>query len=110
MKILAHAFTMVPTNDLEGSVAAYVEGGLESLWRPDSQTTLVGTNTRAYVLVEDDSSERALGAGPVLLVDDLSGISLSDRGSWAISPIDVADGRYAAVSWCKTLSREVVLT
>lgn len=105
MKILAHAFTMVPTNDLEGSVAAYVEGGLEILWRPDSQTTLVGTNKRAYVMVEDDSSERALGAGPVLLVDDLSGISLSDRGSWAISPIDVPVGRYAAVNYGRIILR-----
>src|SRR5699024_6639662 len=105
MKILAHALTMVPTNDIEGSVVADDEGGLEILVRRDSQIALVGTNKRAYVMVEADSAERALGAGPVLLVDDLSGISLSDRGSWAISPIDVPVGRYAAVNCGRTVLR-----
>jgi len=105
MKILAHAFTMIQTNDLEGSVAAYVGGGLEILWRPDPQSTLIGTNGRAFVMVEDDSSERALGAGPVLLVDDLSEISLSDHDSWAISPIHVPVGRYAAVNYGRIILR-----
>jgi len=67
MEIFAQAFTMVPTNDLAGSVAAYVAGGLEILWRPDPYTTLVGANERACVMVEDDATELALGAGPVLL-------------------------------------------
>lgn len=110
MKILAHAFTMVPTHDLEGSVTAYVNGGLEILWRPDSQTTLIGANERAFVMVEDDSSERALGAGPVLLVDDLSEISLSDHDSWAISPIHVPVGRYAAVNYGRIILRYLDLS
>ena len=97
MKILACAFTMVPTTDLSATVAAYVAGGLEILWRPDPQTAIVGANDRAYVMVEDDPSERALGAGPVLLVDDVSTIDVGDDSSWAIPPMNVPVGRYAAV-------------
>ncbi|AZL10475.1 hypothetical protein CXR26_15540 [Brevibacterium aurantiacum] len=110
LEILAHAFTMVPANDLAGSVAAYLAGGLEVLWRPDSQTTLVGDSDRAYVLVEDDSTERALGPGPVLLVDDLSTIDLGDCNSWAISPMDVPVGRYAAVDRGGTVLRYLDLS
>lgn len=96
MKILAHAFTMVPTNDLADSVSACAAGGLKVYWRPDPRTALLGVNDRACVMVEDDSSERALGPGPVLLVDDVGRISLDDSTAWAISPIKVPVGTYAA--------------
>lgn len=110
MEILAPAFTMIPTNDPAGSVAAYVAGGLEVLWRPDPHTTLVGANERACVMVEDDAAERALGSGPVLIVDDLSTISLNDVSSWAISPMDVPVGRYAAVDCAGTILRYLDLS
>ncbi|WP_166821727.1 hypothetical protein [Brevibacterium limosum] len=96
MKILAHAFTMVPTDDLAGAVSAHVAGGLNVYWRPDPRTALLGVNDRACVMVEDDSSEMALGSGPVLLVDDVATISLDDAASWIISPVEVPVGNYAA--------------
>lgn len=34
MKILAHAFTMVPTDDLFDAVSAHVAGGLTSIGGP----------------------------------------------------------------------------
>lgn|SRR5699024_6662501 len=110
MKILAHAFTMIPTNDLAGTAAAYVGEGLDILWRPDPQTAIVGAKKRAYVMIEDDPSERALGAGPVLLVDDLSTVSLGDTSSWAIPPMNVPVGRYAAVDCDGTILRYLELS
>src|SRR5690625_1955170 len=110
MEVLAQAFTMIPTDDLAGTVAAYVVGGLDVLWQPDPHTTLVGVNDRACVMVEDDSTERALGAGPVLLVDDLSTLSLGDGSSWAISPTDVPVGKYAAVDRGGTILRYLDLS
>jgi hypothetical protein len=97
MKVIANAFTMAPTSDLASSVAAYLSGGLEVLWRPDPQTALLGTAQRGCVMIEDDATERALGPGPVLLVDDLSTLDVDDEKQWAISPINVPVGRYAAV-------------
>ena len=88
---------MVPTSDLSGSVAAYISGGLEVLWRPDPQTALLGTGQRACVMIEDDATELALGPGPVLLVDDLSSLDVGADKQWVISPMDVPVGRYAAV-------------
>ena len=98
MTILAHAFTMVPTDDLAGAVTAHVAGGLNVFWRPDPRTALLGINDRACVMVEDDSSEMALGPGPVLLVDDVTKISLDDATSWTIPPVEVPVGNYAASS------------
>lgn len=95
MTILAHAFTMVPTNDLAGAVYAHVAGGLNVYWRPDPRTALLGVNDRACVMVEDDPAERALGAGPVFLVDDVTKIRLGDGSSWTIPPIEVPVGKYA---------------
>ena len=100
---------MAPTTNLSETVAAFVAGGLEILWRPDPQTAIVGANDRAYVMVEDDPSERALGDGPVLLVDDLSTIDLGDNSSWAIPPMTVPVGRYAAAECGGTILRYLAL-
>lgn len=97
MKILAHAFTMMPTSDFARTVATYIDNGLEVLWRPDPQTALVGIDDRACVMVEDDPIERGLGPGPVLLVDNLTG-DLGDHMPWSIAPLNVPAGRYAAIS------------
>jgi hypothetical protein len=110
MKILAHAFTMIPTNDLAGTAAAYVGEGLEILWRPDPQTAIIGANERAFVMIEDDPSERALGAGPVLLVDDLSTIGLGDTSTWVIPPTKVPVGKYGAVDCDGTILRYLDLS
>lgn len=61
-------------------------------------------------MVEDDATELALGAGPVLLVDDLSTIGLGDASSWVISPMDVPVGRYAAVDCDGTILRYLDLS
>ncbi|MCU4296650.1 hypothetical protein D3I60_06090 [Brevibacterium permense] len=110
MKILAHAFTMIPTNDLARTAAPYVGGGLEFLWRPDPQTAIVGANERAFVMIEDDSSERALGAGPVLLVDDVSKTGLGGTSSWVIPPMNVPVGKYGAVDCDGTVLRYLDLS
>ncbi|MGP4916296.1 hypothetical protein ACTXLV_17670 [Brachybacterium alimentarium] len=110
MKILAHAFTMIPTNDLAGTASAYIGEGLEILWRPDPQTAIAGANERAFVMIEDDPSERALGAGPVLLVDDLSTTSLGGTSSWVIPPMNVPVGKYAAVDSDGTILRYLDLS
>lgn len=110
MKILAHAFTMIPTNDLAGTAAAYVGEGFEILWRPDPQTAIVGANQRAFVMIEDDPSERALGAGPVLLVDDLSTTGLGRTSSWAIPPMNVPVGKYGAEDCDGTVLRYLDLS
>jgi hypothetical protein len=60
VKILACAFTMAPTTNLSETVAAFVAGGLEILWRPDPQTAIVGANDRAYVMVEDDRAQESI--------------------------------------------------
>ena len=98
MTILAHAFTMVPTDDLSDAVSAHVAGGLHVYWQPDPRTALLGVNDRACVMVEDDPAERARGPGPVLLVDDVTWIGLDDSSSWIISPVVVPVGNYAALS------------
>lgn len=110
MRIISQAFTMVPTNDLSESVAAHLAGGLAVLWQPDSHTTLLGANQRACVMVEDDSVERVLGAGPVLLVDDLSTVNLGDETRWVIPVMNVPVGRYAAIDHAGTVLRYLALT
>ena len=110
MKILAHAFTLVPTDDLASAVSAHVAGGLTVYWRPDPRTALLGVNDRACVMVEDDSSERTLGSGPVLLVDDVTKIGLYDDSSWAIPPVDVPVGNYAASNLDGIILRYLDLT
>ena len=89
---------MVPTDDLAGAVSAHVSGGLHVYWRPDPRTALLGVNDRACVMVEDDPAERALGPGPVLLVDDVTWFGLDVAASWTISPVVVPVGNYAALS------------
>lgn len=110
MRVISHAFTMVPTNDINESVAVHVAGGLTVLWHPDSQTTLLGADRRACVMVEDDSTERDLGPGPVLLVDDLSTYHIDNGARWAIPVMNVPVGRYAAVSHAGTILRYLDLT
>jgi hypothetical protein len=110
MKILAQAFTMVPADDLSTAVSAHVAGGLKVYWRPDPRTALLGVNDRACVMVEDDSSEIALGPGPVLLVDDVLRISLDNASSWAISPVEVPVGNYAATNRDGNILRYLDLT
>lgn len=91
MKILAHAFTVVPTDDLFDAVSAHVAGGLNVYWRPDPRTALLGVNDRACVMVEDDPAERALGPGPVLLVDDVSRMADTISRAWFEDTHDAAD-------------------
>jgi len=110
MKILAHAFTMVPTDDLAVAVSAHVAGGLNVYWRPDPRSALLGVNDRACVMVEDDPTERALGPGPVLLVDDVTRLSLDVAASWTISPAEVPVGNYAASNREGTVLRYLDLT
>lgn len=110
MTILAHAFTMVPTDDLARAVSAHVAGGLNVYWRPDPRTALLGINDRACVMVEDDPAERALGPGPVLLVDDVTRLSLDVAASWTISPAEVPVGNYAASNREGTVLRYLDLT
>ncbi|MGO3021988.1 MAG: hypothetical protein ACTIIH_01960 [Brevibacterium sp.] len=110
MTILAHAFTMVPTDDLSAAVSAHVAGGLNVYWRPDPRTALLGVNDRACVMVEDDPAERALGPGPVLLVDDVTTISLENAASRTISPVEVPVGNYAALSRDGIILRYLDLT
>lgn len=110
MKILAHAFTMVPTDDLAVAVSAHVAGGLNVYWRPDPRSALLGVNDRACVMVEDDPTERALGPGPVLLVDDVTRLSLDVAASWTISPEEVPVGNYAASNREGTVLRYLDLT
>lgn len=110
MRVISHAFTMVPTNDINESVAVHVAAGLTVLWHPDSQTTLLGADQRACVMVEDDSTERDLGPGPVLLVDDLSTYHIDNGARWAIPVMNVPVGRYAAVSHAGTILRYLDLT
>ncbi|MGO2862358.1 MAG: hypothetical protein ACTIC1_14455 [Brevibacterium sp.] len=101
---------MVPTTDLSESIAAHVAGGLEVLWHPDSHTTLLGANQRACVMVEDDLTERDLGVGPVLLVDDLSTLTLGDAARLVIPVMNVPVGRYAAIDHAGTVLRYLDLT
>ncbi|GAA1512619.1 hypothetical protein [Brevibacterium permense] len=110
MKILAHACTMVPTDDLAVAVSAHVASGLNVYWRPDPRTALLGVNDRACVMVEDDPAERALGPGPVLLVDAVTRLGLDDAASWAISPTEVPVGNYAASNRGRTVLRYLDLT
>ncbi len=110
MRIIRQAFTMVPTTDLSESIAAHVAGGLEVLWHPDSHTTLLGANQRACVMVEDDLTERDLGVGPVLLVDDLSTLTLGDAARLVIPVMNVPVGRYAAIDHAGTVLRYLDLT
>lgn len=110
MTVLAHAFTMVPTDTVEASVAAYVAGGLEVLWEPDRDTTLLGVGGRACVMVEDDPAERALGPGPVLLVRDVSMLQLRAGDRWAIAPMRVPIGGYGAIESGGTALRYLDLT
>lgn len=110
MRVISHAFTMVPTNDINESVAIHVAAGLTVLWHPDSQTTLLGADQRACVMVEDDSTERDLGPGPVLLVDDLSTCRIDNEARWAIPVMNVPVGRYAAISHAGTILRYLDLT
>lgn len=101
---------MLPTTDLGESIAAHVAGGLEVLWQPDSHTVLLGANQRACVMVEDDSTERDLGAGPVLLVDDLTTFQLGDETRWGIPIMNVPVGRYAAIDQAGTILRYLDLS
>lgn len=110
MRVITQAFTMVPTNDLNESVAVHVAGGLTVLWHPDSQTTLLGAGQRACVMVEDDATERDLGPGPVLLVDDLSTYRIGDEARWVIPVMNVPVGKYAAISHSGTILRYLDLT
>ena len=110
MKILAHAITMGPTDDLAVAVSAHVAGGLKVYWRPDPRSALLGVNDRACVMVEDDPTERALGPGPVLLVDDVTRLSLDVAASWTISPAEVPVGNYAASNREGTVLRYLDLT
>ena len=110
MHTLGHAFTMVPTTDLETTVAAYVSSGLTKLWQPDEDTILLGVRDRAVVMVEDDATERGLGCGPVLLVDDLSALRPAAPDEWAIAPMPVPVGRYGAARRQGTLIRYLDLS
>jgi len=78
--------------------------GFDVLWRPDGTTVVLGRPGRAGVMCVDHAMERALGPGPVMLVDSLD----RDRPTgvaWRIAPCRVAAGRYAAVT---TASGQVV--
>lgn len=91
MNVLGHAFTMMPTEDLQASIDAWRSAGLKLLWRPDGETALLGIAGRAAVMTEDDDTERGFGPGPVLLVDNVAAASTE----WIVAPIDVPVGRYA---------------
>ena len=95
---------------LRGLPPLTLGGGLEILWRPDPRTAIAGANERAFVMIEDDPSERALGAGPVLLVDELSTTSLGGTSSWVIPPMNVPVGKYAAVDSDGTILRYLDLS
>lgn len=110
MKLITQAFTMIPTNNLNGSVAAHVAGGLSVLWRPDSNTCLLGTHQRACVMVEDDATERDLGPGPVLLADNLATLVLGREARWVIQTMNVPVGKYAAIDYSGAVLRYLDLS
>ncbi len=89
------SFIMVPTVDgTRLTVEHWREAGLHELWEPDDHTVLLGTDSTAQVMVEDDPAEWDLGRGPVFLVDDVEAMEQPERG-WSLEPTSVAVGRYA---------------
>lgn len=96
MPVHGHAFTMVPTEDLNHTVAAYINAGLELFWNPDPHTALLGIDGKACVIVEQDPTERALGSGAVLLTEPISDLGQPGNPRWAVAPMSVPVGQYAA--------------
>lgn len=89
------SFIMVPTVDgTTLTVEHWQEAGLHQVWEPDDHTVLLGADSKAQVMVQDDPAEWELGRGPVFLVDDVGAMAEPERG-WALEPTSVATGGYA---------------
>ncbi len=82
---------MLPTDQLNETIAGWSGARFDVLWQPDDDTALLGRGSRALVMIEDDTTERQLGPGPVVITDQLP----SDI-EWAIAPVTVPAGTYAA--------------
>lgn len=90
-------FVMHPSSDLQRDAAAWKARGLEVVWQPDASTILLGSGGTASVMVEDNDAEQRLGPGPVFLIASVAEVPEPQEG-WAIAPVTVPAGHYAAVN------------